>query len=129
MKKMTQSTLLAVLVAGIGIVGSAQLARADTPSEVADAQSDGTKKVAAVAKDATDKMADDQRKLSKAQNQEARDSAEAAYKVSIANSKAAHKIAIAHCKDFAGDARRDCTKNADAELESEKAQAEVERTS
>jgi hypothetical protein len=103
--------------------------RDDTPSEVADAQSDGTKKVAAVTKDATDKMADDQRKLSKAQNREARDSADAAYKVSITNSKAAHKIAIEHCKDLAGDARKDCAKNADAELEVEKAQAEVERSS
>jgi hypothetical protein len=129
MKKMTQSTLLAALVATIGIAGNAQLVRADTPSEVADAQSEGTKKVAAVTKDATDQMADDQRKLTKAQNQQARDSAEAAYKVSITSSKAAHKTAIEHCKDFAGDARKDCTKNADAELESEKAQAEVERTS
>lgn len=50
-------------------------------------------------------------------------------KVSITNSKAAHKVAIEHCKDFAGDARKDCTKNADAELDAEKAQAEAERTS
>jgi hypothetical protein len=38
-------------------------------------------------------------------------------------------VAIEHCKDFAGDARKDCTKNADAELDAEKAQAEAERTS
>lgn len=79
MKKTTQLTLLSVLVAVISIAGSMQQVRANTPSEMADAQSEGTIKVAAVTKDAIDQMADDQRKLTKAQNQEARDSAEAAY--------------------------------------------------
>jgi hypothetical protein len=79
MKKTTQLTLLSVLVAVIGIAGGMQQVRANTPSEVADAQSEGTIKVAAVTKDAIDQMVDDQRKLTKAQNQEARDSAAAAY--------------------------------------------------
>jgi len=129
MKKMTQSALMAALVAIIGVAGNTQQVRAGTPSEVADAQAEGTKKVAAATKDASDTMADDQRKVTKAENEETRDSAEAAYKVAVANSKAIHKTAIERCKDFAGTARKDCTKSADDEFEAEKAQADADKRS
>jgi len=121
---MTQSTLSAALFVILGVGGSTHQVRAVTPSEVANAQADGTKTVAAAT------MPDDQRVvITKAENQAARDSAEAAYKVAIVNSNAIHKAAIERCKDFTGAARKDCTKSADDEFETEKAQADAERIS
>lgn len=100
--------MVAFLSAGAltaGISGCARESRAETRSDMSDAQAEGQKDVA----------------------EQSSDVAEANRELALAQAKADHKVAVEQCEAMTGDARSSCKNDAGAALEIAQARAEADK--
>jgi flagellar hook-basal body complex protein FliE len=126
MKTLTRMTL-SLAMASLLSLAAAGCERNSSPAEtnaaVAKAQASGEKDVAEARHDAINSTMDAQKDANKANEQLAHESAQANRDVALAEADAAYKVAIEKCQSLTGDERIACTKQADANLAAQKADA------
>lgn len=98
---------------------------AKTQEDVAKAQAEGAKDVAKERAKVTENMTEAQKDVNKADTEYGHEAAKANRDLAITEAEALHKVTIEQCEALTGDDRALCKKQADANLEQAKVQAQV----
>ena len=127
MTHLRPTVAFAVLAVLFAVAGCAKETPAETQADVATAQAEGDKAVAEAKADASTTMENAREDVTKTEAEAAHDAAGAALKVTEAEAEATHKVSIERCESMAGDAKANCKKQADTELEAALARAKADK--